>query len=106
MTPVRWFLAVLVLLIGVEAAWLGLVLPQRLSAAMVLVAPLLVTLPFVVSGGHRARLVACLLALPYFIHAVTEFAVGGSLFGLAAAGLCLALFAALILARRPPGGGA
>lgn len=96
----RAFLFLLIALTVLEAIWIGYVLPGRLSGTMVLVAPMLMSIPFVASGTGRARFGAAMLTLPYFVHAVTEFAVGRSLLGLTISGVCLALYATLVLAGR------
>lgn len=97
------FIAIFVALIGVEGWWLTWLTYGRIGAALFLLIPLLVCLPWVISGGHRARLTGALVSLPYLVHGITEAAAAAPprAAAYAVTGLCLALYAALILARRP-----
>ncbi|MEM9532240.1 MAG: DUF2069 domain-containing protein [Pseudomonadota bacterium] len=98
------FVVVLALLIGAEAWWLTWLTYGRIGWTLLLLTPLLICVPWVVSGGHKARLVACLVSLPYFVHGATEAtAASASRTGaLAVSGLCLTLYILLVLNRRQP----
>ncbi len=96
------FIALFVALIGVEGWWLTWLTFGRISAALFFLIPLLVCLPWVVSGRHKARLVASLVSLPYLVHGITEVTASNQpgMAAIAVSGLCLALYVGLILARR------
>ncbi len=99
------FITLFIALIGVEGWWLTWLTYGRIGAALFLLVPLLVCLPWVISGGHRARLIGSLVSLPYLVHGITESvsAEPPRTAAFAVTGLCLALYGALVLARRPQG---
>lgn len=102
MTMKTVFVVLFVALIGVEGWWLTWLTYGRIGAALFLLIPLLVCLPWVISGGHRARLVASLVSLAYLVHGITEATAADQprAAAFAVTGLCFGLYGALILARR------
>lgn len=96
------FIAMFVALIGVEGWWLTWLTYGRIGAALFLLIPLLVCLPWVISGRHKARLVGCMVSLPYLVHGITEATASDQprFAAIVVSGLCLGLYAGLILARR------
>jgi len=99
----KWlFVALFVALIGVEGWWLTWLTYGRIGAALFLLIPLLVCLPWVISGRPKSRLIASLVSLPYLVPGITEVSAADQpgVAAIVVSGLCMGLYAALILSRR------